>query len=311
VLADVWDSLAAAAAVESAARLGVLARLDIGAVDAATLTRECGLSERGAQMLLAALAGIGLVEATDNGAYAPIVPNLAQVLAWGELWNGLDIAVRLDRPVVLVDSPTGAQEFYPQAVSALAALLAPAAERAADHLAGPGLHVLDVGAGAAPWSLAVAARDPGCRVTAVDLPAVLSVTRQAVQSAGWTSQFTFQPGDIFALEMAEGAFDLAIAGNLCHLFDPEVNRRLLARLFVALRPGGRIAILDALPNERLDGPRPVVLYALSLLLRTHGGRAYPFSTYVGWLRDAGYEEVEREVLSSIPPISLVTARRPA
>src|SRR5690349_9207644 len=63
VLADVWDSLAAAAAVESAARLGVLARLDISAVDAATLARECCLSERGAQMLLAALAGIGLVEA--------------------------------------------------------------------------------------------------------------------------------------------------------------------------------------------------------------------------------------------------------
>jgi len=283
-------------------------------VDAATLARECGLSERGAQMLLAALAGIGLVEGNHNGAYAPIVSNLAQVLAWGELWNGLDIAVRDDRPVVFVDTPTGAQEFYPQVVSALAALLAPAAEHVADHLAGlanPGLHVLDVGAGAAPWSLALAARDPGCTVTAVDLPAVLSVTREAVQSSGWTSQFKFQPGDIFALELAEGAFDLAIAGNLCHLFDPEVNRRLLTRLFVALRPGGRIAILDALPNERLDGPRPVVLYALSLLLRTRGGRAYPFSTYVGWLRDAGYEEVEREDLSSIPPISLVTARRPA
>lgn len=29
---------------------------------------------------------------------------------------------------------------------------------------------LDLGAGAAPWSLALAGRDPSCRITAVELP---------------------------------------------------------------------------------------------------------------------------------------------
>ena len=188
---------------------------------------------------------------------------------------------------------------------------APAAERAADHLAAPGLRVLDLGAGAAPWSLALAARDPYTRVTAVELPAVLPATRRAVAAAGYTARFDYLGGDLFAVDVGRSVYDLAIAGNLCHLFDEATNRRLLERLFDALRPGGTLAILEALPTERFDGPRPVILYALGLLLRTSRGQVYPFSTYVGWLRDAGYEAVERIDLSMAPLISLITARRAA
>ncbi len=72
-----------------------------------------------------------------------------------------------------------------------------------------------------------------------------------------------------------------------------------------------MAILDALPAEDRDGPRVVVLYALGLLLRTSTGRVYPFSTFADWIRSAGYEAIKRMDLSGTPPISLVTAWRPA
>ena len=208
------------------------------------------------------------------------------------------------------DTPGGAGALYPEVVSYLGALFAPVAERAADYLAAWGLRVLDLGAGAAPWSLALAARNRDIRVTAVDVPAVLEVTRQVVATSGYDLQFDYLCGDLFTVDLGHSAYDLAIAGNLCHLFDEATNRRLLGRLFDALRPGGMVAILDALPNERLDGPRSVTLYALGLLLRTNRGQVYPFSTYTGWLRDVGYEAVERIDLSPTPPISLITARRP-
>jgi hypothetical protein len=53
----------------------------------------------------------------------------------------------------------------------------------------------------------------------------------------------------------------------------------------------------------------VVLYALGLLLRTTAGQVYPFSTYATWLRDAGFERIERFDLVPSPPLSLITARR--
>ncbi len=136
------------------------------------------------------------------------------------------------------------------------------------------------------------------------------MTHQVVATGSYDAQVVELGGDLFTIDLGRSAYDLAIVGNLCHLFDEATNRRLLGRLFDALRPGGTLAILDALPNERLDGPRPVVLYALGLLLRTNRGQVYPFSTYVGWLRDVGYEAVERIDLSPTPPISLITARRP-
>ncbi len=180
---------------------------------------------------------------------------------------------------------------------------------AADHLATPALRILDVGAGAAPWSIAITAREPTCRVTAVDLPSVIPATRQAVAAAGLDPQFDFLPGDLFTHEFARSAYDLAIVANVCHLFD-QAGRHLLARIFTALRPGAKLAIVDALPNERLDGPRRVVLYALGLLLRTARGQVYPFSTYAGWLRHAGYEAIDCTDLAGAVPLSLITAKHP-
>jgi SAM-dependent methyltransferase len=161
--------------------------------------------------------------------------------------------------------------LYPRLVPLLGELFAPAAQRAADFLAATGPRILEVGAGAAPWSLALASRDPARHVTAVDLPEVISVTRNAVTAAGLEAQFEFVGADIFAAEWEQPEYDLVLAANVCHLFDDETALRLLRCLFNALRPGGTLAIVDVVPHERLDGPRPAVLYALGLLLRSRTG----------------------------------------
>ncbi|HET8853658.1 MAG TPA: class I SAM-dependent methyltransferase [Ktedonobacteraceae bacterium] len=307
------EAIAASSAHAAADRLGVLARLAAGPADLVTLARDCTISERGARLLLAALISLGLIEEAPDGSFSAAASDLAQLAAMITPWSHLAEAIRGDRPTMAGDTPGGAGTLYSEVVSYLGALFAPVAEHAADHLIARGLRdrVLDLGAGAAPWSLALAARNPDIRVTAVDLPAVLAVTRQVVATSGYDLQFDYLSGDLFTIDLGRSAYDLAIAGNLCHLFDEATNRRLLGRLFDAIRPGGTLAILDALPNERLDGPRPIVLYALGLLLRTNRGQVYPFSTYMGWLRDIGYEAVELIDLSpSTPPISLIMARRP-
>jgi SAM-dependent methyltransferase len=304
------EARAISSALSAADHLGVLARLDAGPADSITLARDCASSERGVRLLLAALCSLGLIEEGSNGLYHAALTDLAQLTNWITPWGQLTQAIRDDRPARAGDIPGRAEMLFPEVVAHLGAWFAPAAERAADYLIARGQRVLDLGAGAAPWSLALAARDPDIRVTAVDVPVVLAVTRQVVASRSYADRFDYLSGDLFTLDLGRSAYDLAIMGSLCHLFDEATNHRLLRRLFDALRPGGTLAILDALPNERLDGPRPVVLYALGLLLRTSRGQVYPFSTYVGWLREIGYESIERMDLSPAPPISLITARRP-
>ncbi|HLZ58063.1 MAG TPA: class I SAM-dependent methyltransferase [Ktedonosporobacter sp.] len=304
------EALAISSALSAADHLGVLARLDAGPADSITIARDCAISERGARLLLAALSSLGLIEKDSGDVYRPALPNLVQLTMWITPWGQLTQAIRDDQPARAGDTPGKAETLYPEVVAHLGAWFAPAAERAAGHLIARGQRVLDLGAGAAPWSLALVARNPDMCVTAVDVPTVLAVTRQVVATSGYTDHFDYLSGDLFTIDLGRSAYNLAIAGSLCHLFDEAANRRLLRRLFDALRPGGTVAILDALPNERLDGPRAVVLYALGLPLRTTRGQVYPFSTYVGWLREIGYEAIERIDLCAVPPVSLITARKP-
>src|SRR5579864_1365864 len=305
------EALAISSALSAADHLGVLARLDAGPADSITLARDCAISERGARLLLAALCSLGLIEEGSDGLYHAALLDLAQLTMWITPWGQLAQAIRDDPPARAGGTPGWAETLYPDVVAHLGVWFAPAAEPAADLLVARGQRVLDLGAGAATWSLALAARNPDMRVTAVDVPTVLAVTRQVVTTSGYADRFDYLSGDLFTIDLGRSAYDLAIAGNLCHLFDEATNRHLLGRLFDALHPGGTLAILDALPNEQLDGPRPVVLYALGLLLRTNRGQVYPFSTYVGWLREIGYEAIERIDLLAAPPVSLITARRPA
>jgi O-methyltransferase domain len=165
-------------------------------------------------------------------------------------------------------------------------------------------------AGLPPWSLALAARDPSCMITAVELPGVVGSTRTAVRAARLDDQYGFVAGDAFDVDWGHLAtYDLAFVANLCHLFDDETNVRLLGRVAEALRPAGTVAIVDVLSNERGDGPRSAVLYALGLVLRTAQGGIFSYSTYRRWLDECGFEAVRRRSLAGAVPLSLITARR--
>lgn len=306
----VKQALSAAAAIDAAYRLGVLARLQREPGDALTIARDCEIHERGAYTLLAVLAGLGLLKTDEAGTYYAATPNLVAVGDLQAYLHPLADVVKYNRSIHAGDTSYGAQTFYPTIVSGLADLMAGHAQRFADYLSRPGLRVLDVGAGGAPWSRALASRDPKCHVTAADLPAVLATTRRAVSSAGLNLQFDYLAGDVFESDLGADTYDIVIAGNFCHLFDADTNRRFLRRLWPALRRGGILAIVDSLLGERLDSPLPVALYGLGLLLRTDSGRVYPFSAFAGWLEEAGCVGIERFELSDSGDLSLITARRP-
>ena len=307
-LAYLSEAVAAAAVIQAAGRLGVLARLDGAPATTAELAGACEISERGTVLLLAALAGLGLAEGDRGGAWRAALPDLAGLAGTAGMWAHLDEALREDRPLLRGDTPDGAAALYPGAVSHLGAMLSAVAERAAKLLP-PAGRVLDVGAGAAPWSLAVAARDPACLVTAVDLPAVVPATRRAVHNAGRERQFRFLAGDLYDVELGRGVYDLAIAGNLCHLFNEATNRRLLSRLYDALGPGGTLAVMDVIPDDQ-PRPRWVALYELGLLLRTASGRVHPLEAYLDWLHDAGFEPPEQHRLVDQVQAVLLVARKP-
>jgi len=305
------EAATATAALAAAERLGVLDRLDRGPADAAALVTDCGLTSRAAPLLLDVLAAVGAATPVGDGGYRAVrgIRRLGELLrlTMAELPDVLRTGV----PVFAADTRSGSEQLYAGTIDRLGSMMADAAALVAGHLASavPSM-VLDVGAGAAPWSLALAHRLPHCRFTALDLPGVLATTRTAVEAAGHAARFTFLDADVFTADLPAAAYDLVIVGNLCHLFDQSANRRLLTRLTRTLRPGGTLAVLDILPDSRGTDPRWLALYALGLHARTAGGQVHPYAAYRQWLSAAALTSPRRIDLPITPPMTLLTARHP-
>jgi SAM-dependent methyltransferase len=296
-----------AAALGTALRLGILAHLDREPADAADTARHCATAPDVTARLLDALHAAGVLARDHAGRYAVTADGRwSAAIAGG--WARLDDVVRTGTPLVAAHTPTGAGELYPEVVAGLSRLFAGAATEVAG-LVDPPVRVLDVGAGAAPWSIAVAARHPESRVTALDVPDVLPVTRAAVAEAGLAGRFDYLAGDVFTLPLAPGAYDLIVLGNVCHLFDADTNRRLLARLRPALGPTGTLAIVDALPSDDREDHEWLSLYGLGLRMRTRSGAVYPPAAYRDWTASAGYGPLSTVRVGGLPPLNLLRCTR--
>jgi hypothetical protein len=291
------------AAFSTAVRLGLLDRIDREPAGPAELARTCGVTERGVRVVLKALEDSGFVEQLADGRYRPVLTGLAALHPLIPLWDHLPDAVRTGVPVYEVSSSMTASEIYPPTVGFLAGLWGDAAEDAAAVLP-EAKRVLDVGAGAAPWTIAYSRRNPGCRVTAMDLPAVLPATRRAVRRAGLTDRYEFAAGDIFTAPLEVCTYDLIVVAQVCHLFPPGTCAELIRRLTPAMAEGGVLAIV-----ETLAGGAGSAIHDLSLFLRTRDGSVHHPQACADWLTAAGLTDVGRTALSSELAITVITGRK--
>ena len=299
------EAVGAASTIAAAGRLRVLEALATEPLPADELAIRCELAAGATERLVLALASIGVLD-RDGGRYRLAVEP-AMVEAQSDLWGRLSEVVRGGSPAGFDEASVAARE-YPSLVGFLRTLGgAPARHAAASLAAGlpaDGL-VLEVGAGSATWSLALVAEHPSCRVTALDLSPVLEVTRRSVEVAGRADRYRFLGGDVFVDELGEG-YDLALIANVVHLFGEARAVELLTRVGAALRPGGRLAVIDVMPNRGAPSRR-AALHDLSLLLRTRDGALHPYATYTRWLRRAGLEPIARHRLDPDWEVTLVLA----
>jgi ubiquinone/menaquinone biosynthesis C-methylase UbiE len=296
----------AAQIYRAAQEAGVLQALASGAASAAAVAAACGTAVRPTALLLDGLVALGLVEPSGDGyGLAPVVRFLSGPYRdlGDHYWAHLPALLKTGEPLVRMDDAHESERQYQAQAMALAWMMAPASEAAATVLDigndRRGLAVLDVGAGAAGWSLALARRDPATTVTALDWPAVLAIAQKAAAEAGLQERFATIAGDYHEVALPEAAFDLAIVANVTHLETAAGNRDLFERLRQSLRPGGEIAIIDVFPVQTA-GALPAALYALGLALRTTHGRVHSAADLESWLAAAGFDDCRFTPLEAPP-----------
>ncbi len=169
------------------------------------------------------------------------------------------------------------------------------------------LDVLDVGAGSGAWSIPFAELDAGTKVTALDWPGILEITRMFVDRFGLNERFSYLPGDMQKIDFGREKYDLVILGQICHMLGAETNRKLFSRIHRSLKRGGRLLISSFVPDdERSSAVVPLLFAALELIVTTEGN-TYTMKEYQEWLQGAGFGSV---ATIDIPgPVSLIIANK--
>ncbi len=305
------------AALKAAIDLDVFTGIGEGSDTADVLALRCNSSDRGMRILCDYLTLIGFLTKTgdrfaltqdsaiflDRNSPAYVGAALEFLLAPAQTDAFRDLAAVVRKGGTIMSDEGVMAPKHPvwiQFARAMAPLMALPAESLANLLAdgsGEKWKVLDIAAGHGLYGIAVAKQNRKANVFAVDWVGVLTVAEQNARTAGVADRYHTLPGSAFTVDYGTG-YDLVLLTNFLHHFDAATCQKLLEKVYAALKPGGRAAILEFIPNEdRLSPPVPAQ-FSLMMLASTAGGDAYTFSQYEGILRNVGFVESE---LHPLPP----------
>ena len=288
------------------------------------LVRETGASSRGLAAIVNVLTGIGLLARDEGGRFA-LTPESAAFLVSDRPgyvggifrhhseqllpnWLHLTDIVASGKPAgSRADTEAGAA-FFAEFVEEIFPLSYPAARALADALglanATAPISVLDLGAGAGVWGIALAQASPHVTVRAVDWPGVLPVTARVFARFNLADRLTAVGGDLADADFGAG-HQVATIGHILHSEGVERSRALLRRTHAALAPGGTVAIADFLVNADRLGPMNGLIFAVNMLVNTEQGGTYSFEEIAGWLTEAGF--VNPRLLPAPGPSPLILA----
>ena len=298
------------AALKAAIDLDVFRAVGEGPGDVASIARHCSASERGIRILCDFLTICGVL-AKEDGRYRhtpssaafldPRSPacmasvaeflsqpairepydHLAEVVRAGRTSLPGDGTVEPDNPVWVVFAEKMAPMMAPMAGPLGAVVL--------DGHTGP-MRVLDIAAGHGLFGIEIAKQNPQAKVTGLDWAPVLRVALTNAQKAGVQDRYDMLPGSAFDVDFG-GPYDAVLLTNFLHHFDPPTCVGLLKKVRAALRPGGRAATLEFVPNEdRISPPMPAA-FSMTMLTSTPAGDAYTMSQLTAMYTDAGFSGI--------------------
>lgn len=299
---------AAAHVFRAAVEVGVFDALATGQKEAAEVAGACHAEEEPVELLLDALCGIGVVERYgDHFALAQVMHLLPVGLRdlGDRYWQHLVEFVRTGNSIPRSDTSEMDETDYRAEADASEWLMTPAALDVVRVLdiggARRGLEILELAAGSAVWSLAMAHRDPESRLTVVDHADRLAAARSHAESIGLGDRVSWVEGDYRCVELPAAHFDLAILANVTHLETLGDNILNFKRLHDWIRPGGEVAVVDSFPGQE-EGSLQYEVFRLGLALRTQKGRIHSPEQLSAALVQAGFESPQFAHLPSPPHI---------
>ena len=308
----------------TASDLGLFAELarsqpaEAGAVAAA-----CGLSTRGAELLLNACVALGLLTRDERGRYANTAESAAFLVpgapgdlsrairynrdvypAWGRLAELVKTGRPVEKPALHLGGDAERTRTFVLAMHGRAMGIGRAVVPHLD-LAGRS-RLLDIGGGPGAYSMLLARRWPELRCTTIDLPGVSRVAAELVAAEGLADRVECVAGDYHEAAFPRG-FDAAILFGILHQEEPEAIAGLFRRTYAALEPGGVVYVLDMMTDATHCRPAFSALFALNMALTAEHGWVFSDAELKALMAEAGFEPGETRPVPPPMPHWLVSA----
>jgi len=307
------------AALKAAIELDVFRAVGEGPGDVASIARHCSASERGIRILCDFLTISGLL-AKEDGHYRhtptsaafldPHSPaclasiahflgnpmlrvpydNLADVVRAGRTNLAGEGSVEPENPVWV--------EFARNMAPMMGPLAGPLSAAVLDRHTGP-MRVLDIAAGHGLFGIEVAKQHKEAQITALDWAPVLQVALENAHKAGVHDRLTLLPGSAFDVEFG-GPYDAVLLTNFLHHFDKATCVSLMKKVHAALKPGGRAATLEFVPNEDRVSPAGSATFSMTMLTTTASGDAYTFSELSAMYKEGGFSDITAHPIPMSP-----------
>ena len=297
---------------------GLFAKAERGEIDAAS---------RGERMLADACVALGLLEKDADGRYSntpagriALVPGAPADLtgairynrdvypAWGRLAEFAKTGRPVEEPRLHLGGDAKRTETFAESMFSRATGIGRGVVPMLGALEG---RMLDLAGGPGAYAILACKANPKLRATTLDLPAISAFAAAKVAAAGLSERIECVAGDYHAAPPEEGAFDCATIFGALHQESPEDIRTILSNAAAALKPGGKLFVLDMMTDSTRANPPFSALFALNMALTTRNGWVFSDAELKDWMREAGLEPGETRHAPPPMPHWLVAAAKPA
>ncbi len=302
----------------TAAELGLFTKLAGNPMNGEALSRALGLHPRGSRDFLDTLVALGLLERNsqiysnspetdfflDRGKPSYIGGLLEMCSArlypfWGSLTEGLQTG----KPQNEIKSGEGnafdaiysSPERLRGFLQAMTGLSMGSARAMAEKFPWQQYKTFaDAGGAQGGVAVQIALRHLHLSGIVFDLAAVKPLAEEYIGSFGLGDRVRFVTGDFFKDPLPK--VDVIIMGHILHDWDLAEKKRLIAKVYEAIPPGGAFLALDCVIDDDRRKNVTGLLMSLNMLIETPGGFDYCGSDCCAWMREAGFRETRVEHL---------------
>lgn len=312
-----------AASIATASTYSFFTLIDSGMRSAPQIAKKAGISTRGTQAILDALASVGLVKVA-KGLYVntsesktylvkggrSYLGDLSEALffrggvshMWGELASVVKKGSHDGTISPGVRSLFKPLDYISYLIDAIRPMTSQAARLAAGRLRfshwGPAT-ILDVGGGSGVFSSIFLRANRFARAVQIDRPVMNRIARDYLGSLDLMDRFETVDGDFLDVDFKSLQFDIIICSNYIHLKSQRENIATLKKIKKLLRSGGRLILNDYFLDRNRKGHALVMLSSVNWLLLTLGGNSWCLPEVHKWLRNAGFRQTASKLTSMV------------